>query len=81
MNVTEKSFRSKLAQLLSVYDASIEAEDHYPDYPECGKDIRMTVSIPTVYTGKGAVIQEGCEIDLSQHVTAGILRKPLHEAG
>lgn len=35
-------FRLKLADLMEEYSVEIEANDVYPGYPECGKDIRIS---------------------------------------
>ena len=44
----EIEFRAELAALLKKWDATLSAEDHYPGWPECGEDVRMTVSIPAI---------------------------------
>lgn len=65
----EEAFRKDLTALLNKYSAYIEAEDHYPGYPECGEDIRMTVTIPAIYKGENC--RDWTEIDLGQEVSHG----------
>ncbi len=69
-----KEFLTKLRDLLLEYSteqkASIEAEDHYPGYAECGEDIRMTVDIPPIYSLKGECLREQTEINLGSYFTA-----------
>lgn len=36
-------FLNDLQLLLEKHDATIEAEDHWMGYAECGQDVRMTV--------------------------------------
>jgi len=60
----EAAFRAELKALLAKYGAEIEAEDHYPGYAECGEDIRMTVTVASVYDDAGERTREGCDIDL-----------------
>ena len=36
-------FLNDLQLLLEKHNASIEADDHWQGYPECGQDVRMTV--------------------------------------
>ena len=59
-------FKAELAALLSKYDATLEAEDHYSGYPECGEDVRMTVWVPSRYSPDGDRTREGVEIDLGE---------------
>ena len=66
----EQEFREELNELLKRWGAEIEAEDHYPGYPECGEDIRMTVKIPSLYDEHGNVVRERCEVDLGSLVHA-----------
>jgi hypothetical protein len=62
----ETAFKAELAALLAKYDATLEAEDHYPGYPEDDEDIRMTVSVPSRYTPDGDRTRESVEIDLGE---------------
>lgn len=63
----EHSFRAELRDLLFRYDAEISAEDHWQGYPECGEDVRMTVTIPGEYDPKtGETIRSWMEIDLGR---------------
>ena len=62
-----KEFLSELKALLKKYNAEIEAEDHWKGYSECGRDIRMTVNIPSIYQD-GEPIQEMTEINLGTFV-------------
>lgn len=78
---TEAKFRAELAALLARYDgesllykgasvpvpATLEAEDHYPGYAECGEDVRMTVSIPSIVDPVTyEFIRERADIDLGR---------------
>ena len=38
-----REFVVELQGLLSRYDCTISADDHWQGYPECGQDVRMTV--------------------------------------
>jgi hypothetical protein len=62
----EAEFLQELQELLRKWDATLEAEDHFVGYPECGQDIRMTVYIPQVYDGYGNIEREGVEINLGK---------------
>lgn len=66
----EDTFRAELNELLKRWGAEIEAEDHYPGYPECGEDIRMTVDIPALYDEHGNIVREWCEVDLGSYIQA-----------
>lgn len=57
--LVRKLFKKELADLLSKYNATIEAKDHYQGYAECGEDVRMTV-----YIG------DSIDIDLGTYVWA-----------
>ena len=63
----EKAFKHDLRELLNKYDAELEAADHYMGYPECGEDIRMTVTIPAIYID-GTCIREHTEIDFGRWI-------------
>jgi len=67
---TEADFRAELTALLKRYDAEISAADHYPGWPECGEDIRMTVTIPGRYDADGRTLVEYTEFDLGRHLTS-----------
>ena len=62
----ETEFRTELEELLKKWNATIETEDHYQGYAECGQDIRMTVTIPAIYNSEVETVQEWSEIDLGQ---------------
>ncbi len=67
----KEKFIGELKALLSKYGASIEAEDHFSGYAECGEDVRMTVVIPGVYDpANGDVMREWTEIDLGRTIDA-----------
>lgn len=74
-NVTAQ-FKQALQELLDVWGAELEARDHYDGYPECGEDIRMTVTIPAVYTADGDTEREWTEIDLGSSLQPNICREP-----
>jgi len=60
-------FLAELKNLLTKYDATIDAEDHFQGYPECGEDVKMTVTIPSKYAFNSDMLQEWTEIDLGRH--------------
>jgi len=70
----EAEFRAELAALLARYndpktrlnDATLEADDHYRGYPECGEDVRMTVEIPGIYDGEGNCLRPWTTINLGR---------------
>jgi hypothetical protein len=62
----ERRFSIELRTLLLKYNAEIEAEDHYPGYPECGEDIRMTVNAYATWDDDGNVRTESLDIDLGK---------------
>ena len=62
-----QQFTMELKALLKKYDAEISAEDHYQGYPECGEDIRITVTIPSKYDADGNMLREWTEIDLGNY--------------
>lgn len=64
----EQVFRVELQSLLDKYGAELEADDHWTGYAECGRDVRMTVTIPAIYN-EGETVREYTEIDLGQFVS------------
>lgn len=64
----EAAFLKDLQDLLDFYDAELEAKDHFEGYPECGEDVRITVSIPAHWTMSGELTREDTEIDLGRHL-------------
>ena len=42
-NKKQKAFMVELKALLRKHLATINANDHWTGYPECGRDVRMTV--------------------------------------
>lgn len=64
----EQVFRVELQSLLDKYGAELEAGDHWTGYAECGRDVRMTVTIPAIYN-EGETVREYTEIDLGQFVS------------
>jgi len=61
-------FRADLVHLLEEWNAELVAEDHWQGYPECGQDVRMTVTIPAIYTKDGETAREAVEVDLGRAV-------------
>ena len=57
------AFMEDFDKLLKIWGAEIQAKDHYTGYPECGEDIRMTISIPAIYEDFTAK-REQTDIDL-----------------
>lgn len=70
-----EAFKADLAALLARYDAELSAADHYPGWPECGEDIRMTVDIPAIYDADGNTLREQVEINLTHR----FLHQPILE--
>jgi hypothetical protein len=64
----EAQFRAELQRLLNIYNAELEAKDYYEGYPECGEDVRMSVSIPAVFDSQNNCVREAAEIDLGSCV-------------
>lgn len=57
-------FMAEFAALCRKYCCAITAEDHYSGYPECGKDVRMTIEFEDDYTADPPVPYE--QIDLGR---------------
>lgn len=70
MNDVESQFRADLRALLDKYGAELEAKDHYQGYAECGENIRMTATLPAIYSTNGDCLRELVEIDLGQLIWA-----------
>jgi len=66
----ETAFRAELLALLAKYDAELEAKDHYVGYPECGEDVRMTVTVPAIWDANNDMQREWTEIDLGSWLKA-----------
>ena len=64
----EESFRDELLQLLSKWGATVEADDHFDGWPECGQNIKIIVDIPSVYDDDGNCIREYTEINLGKYL-------------
>lgn len=67
----EQAFRADLAALLAKYSndndrAEIESDDHFSGYAECGEDIRITVTIPSIHSKDGETVRPYTEIDLGR---------------
>lgn len=63
-------FETALKQLLKSFNnADMQADDHYSGYPECGEDIKITVTIPAVYDENHNCISEFTEIDLGKYIS------------
>ena len=63
----EAEFRAKFNALLLEYGATMEADDHYDGYPECGQDIQVIITIPSIFDGESQ--REFCKFDLGNFVT------------
>lgn len=66
----EAAFRAELIALLEKYDAELEAKDHWEGYPECGEDVRMTVTVPAIWDENHDMQREWTEIDLGSWLKA-----------
>lgn len=65
----EQEFCGELYALLRKWAATLEADDHFRGYSECGEDIRMTVTIPALYADEQRTTErEYTEIDLGKYV-------------
>jgi hypothetical protein len=64
----EEEFRADLIELLKKYNATMEADDFYPGYPECGQDIRITVSVPALFGKDGQMLKKYAEINLGKYI-------------
>jgi len=65
----EIEFKAKLKALLREYDAEISASDHWSGYAECGEDVRITVTIPSIFNAEtGEYVREWTEIDLGRYI-------------
>lgn len=65
----EKEFKKDLAELLKKYNATIESQDEYRGYPECGEDIQITVDIEGTYDTDGNVILPNASFKLGRYIT------------
>lgn len=63
-------FKADLWTLLDKFCAELTAKDHWEDYPECGEDVRMTVTVPAIYNADHNCLREFTEIDLGSYVAA-----------
>ena len=62
----EQAFKAELQALLDKYVAELEAADHWQGYAECGKDVRMEVTIPAIYDVDGDCLREFTCINLGK---------------
>jgi hypothetical protein len=62
----DRQFKQELQNLLDSWDAEMEADDHYQGYPECGQDVRIEVTIPSIYDTDGNQTREFTVIDLGR---------------
>ena len=68
----EHAFITELRELMKKHGVrSITAEDHYPGYPECGEDIRMTVEITGAWEGD-KLVREYQELNLGGGFFSGL---------
>lgn len=64
-------FKAELRELLKKWDAFIEADDHYRGYPECGRDIRIEVIIPSEWNDSTQeLVREYTIIDFGENIEA-----------
>ena len=63
-------FKAGLRALLDKFCAELTAKDHWRGYPECGEDVRMTVTVPAIYDADHNCLREFTEIDLGSYVAA-----------
>ena len=63
----EVAFRKDLQELFDKYQADFEVADHWQGYPECGQDLRATVTIPSKYNDDNECTREYTEIVIENH--------------
>ena len=66
----KRRFMDDLQHLLVKWGAELTAKDHWGGYPECGEDVRMTVTVPAIYDADHNCLREFTEIDLGHCVAA-----------
>lgn len=50
MNDQHQAFLNELQQLLREFDATLEVDDHWTGYSECGRDLRISVEFNSDYS-------------------------------
>lgn len=68
----DESFHKDLNDLLCKWCATIEAEDHWQGYAECGEDVRMIVYIPAIFDSNNEITRECVEVDLGDYISPEI---------
>jgi hypothetical protein len=81
-NQIKIEFLTDLKELLAKYKGNnysceITAEDHFSGYAECGEDIKMTVTIPSIYEENGNQLREWIELDLGRYIDIDKINKIL----
>lgn len=61
----EATFREELTALLSRWKASLEVENHWTGYAECGEDIRLTAFLEGI-CDEGVERRPSVSIDLGR---------------
>lgn len=79
MNQREIQFLIALKNLLDVHGVELEAEDHYPGYPECGEDIRIAATADSRLDFNGD--RHAINIDFGGRYVDNSTIKRLFEAG
>jgi len=64
----EQNFKADFQALLDKYNATIEADDHFQGYAECGEDIQVCVYIPGSFDKDGEIIQETADFNLGRYL-------------
>jgi hypothetical protein len=64
---TGRMFMEEFKALFLKWNATIQTENHYQGYAECGEDIRITIDIPSIYDADGTTIRAGIELDLGHY--------------
>ena len=64
-----EAFRAEFQALLDKYGATVDASDHFSGYPECGEDIYIEVTIPSIYDDQGNKVRPFTEINLGRYLT------------
>ena len=63
----DREFRAELAALLRKFNATIEIDDHFKGFAECGRELRATVTIEGIYEGDNTRPQ--VDFDLGTYIT------------
>ena len=66
----EAQFKEEFVALLRKYNASLEVEDHWSGYSECGEDIQARIESCAKYDDNGNMIEPELSFDLGCYLTS-----------